>query len=153
MSSVSVEELRKVKFSQLSLHEKIEIKKKGPSTPDIFINKTGISNKKTYNRSFNWESYDKIKWLCGCDIENALFCFPCLFFGGDSTWTQTGFTSINKIKEKCEKHQNSRIHMDNMISFSLLGKVNISEQLSDAFRISKLKHNKNVTKNREILPK
>lgn len=153
MTSVTVEHLKKIAFSQLSLHEKMEIKNKGRPTPDIIITQEGISKNKKYIRSFNSEWYKKIKWLCGCETRNALFCFPCLLYGGDTVWTQSGFRNINRIKEKCEKHQNSRKHMDNIISFSLLGQVNISEQLSEAYRTSKMKHNEQVKKKREILLK
>lgn len=80
------------------------------------------------------------------------YCFPCLLSGSDTVWTRSGFTNISKLKEKCEKHQTSRKHMENVIVLSLLGKVNIFE-LSGAFRISKLKHNEEVKKKREILSK
>lgn len=145
--------IQRILYSQLSLDEKIQLKNEGLPTPDINISQEGISKNKKYIRSFNSEWYEKIKWLCGCEIRNALFCFPCLIFGGDTVWAQNGFTNINKIKEKCEKHQNSRKHMENVISFSLLGQANISEQLSEPYTTSKLKYNEEVKKNREILSK
>lgn len=148
---VSVEYLKKLTFSQLSLNEKLEIKNKGRSTPDIIINQTGISNNKKYNRSFNRDWYQTLKWLCGCDITNRLFCFPCLLFGGETTWTKSGFSNISRIREKSEKHENSRKHMENVVSLSFLGKVNIAEQLSEAYKTAKIKHNEQVKKNRKIL--
>lgn len=149
----TVEYIKNITFSRLSLSEKVQLKNKGRPTPNILITQVGISKNKKYVRSFNTEWYEKIKWLCGCINKNALFCFPCLLFGGDSVWIQSGFTNINKIKEKCEKHQNSRKHMDNVVSFSLLGQVNIAEQLSEAYKNAKIEHNEKVKKNRDILSK
>jgi hypothetical protein len=53
-----------------------------------------------------------------------------LLFGGDVTWTKYGFRNINKMKEKTEKHEKSKKHVDNVISLSLLGSVSIKEKLS-----------------------
>jgi hypothetical protein len=55
ISSVTVSELQQLKFSQLSLHEKVTVKKRGRSTPDIQISQPGISNNKKYIRRFNSE--------------------------------------------------------------------------------------------------
>ena len=84
-------------------------------------------------------------------MRSALFCFPCLLLGGEETWTKDGFRSIGKLKEKTEKHEKSRKHMDNVISLSFLGSVNIKEKLSEAYRISTMEHNMKVAMNREIL--
>lgn len=149
----TVSKLQELNFSQLSLHDKVAIKRGGRPLPDIQISQPGISNNKRYIRSFNSEWYQKKKWLCGCEVKNALFCFPCLLFGGDSTWSKDGFTNINKMKEKTEKHEKSKKHIDNAISLSLLGTVDIKERLSEAYRLSVNEHNRKVTKNREILSK
>ena len=55
ISSVTVSELQQLKFSQLSLHEKVVVKKRGRLTPDILISQPGISKNKKYIRSFNSE--------------------------------------------------------------------------------------------------
>ena len=60
---------------------------------------------------------------------------------------------INKMKEKTEKHENSKKHIDNVVSLSLLGTVNIKEKLSDVYRHSVNEHNTKVKKNREMLSK
>jgi hypothetical protein len=44
--------------------------------------------------------YFKHDWLCGCDVKNALFCFPCLLFGDDVAWTRTGVTDLGHLPEK-----------------------------------------------------
>ena len=51
------------------------------------------------------------------------------------------------MKEKTEKHENSKKHIDNVVSLSLLGTVNIKEKLSDAYRHSVNEHNTKVKKN------
>ena len=95
--SVAVSKLHKINFSQLSLGEKVAIKTRGRSTPDIHISQPGISKNKRYIRRFNSEWYQRKNWLCGCEIKNALFCFPCLLFGGDVAWTKEGFRKIDKF--------------------------------------------------------
>ena len=109
--------------------------------PDILISQPGISNNKKFIRSFNSEWYQWKSWLCGCEVKNALFCFPCLLFGGDVTWTKDGFRNINKMKEKTEKHEKSKKHIDNVVSLSLLETVSIKEKLSEAYRLSINEHN------------
>ena len=70
-----------------------------------------------------------------------------MLFGGDVTWTKDGFRNINKMKEKTEKHEKSKKHVDNVVSLSLLGTVSIKEKLSEAYRLSINEHNIKVKKN------
>ena len=137
----------------MSLREKVAVKKRGRSTLDIQISQPGISNNKKYIRSFHFEWYQWKSWLWGCEVKNALFCFPRLLFGGDATSTKDGFRSINKMKEKTEKHENLKKPIDNVVSPSLLGTANIKEKLSNAYRHSVSKHNTKVKKNHEMLSK
>ena len=74
-----------------------------------------------YKRKFNKKYYHKHDWLCGCQDTRSLFCFPCLLFGGDDLWTIVGFRNISKISTTCQKHEQSDIHIKNMVSFSLMG--------------------------------
>lgn len=57
------------------------------------------------------------------------------------------------MKDRTEKHEKSKKHVDNVVSLSILGTVNIKEKLSEAYRLSINHHNMNVKKNREILSK
>jgi hypothetical protein len=97
-------------FSQLSLTEK----KSWPSFPDLQLIKTSSSRKSTYQTKFNPQIYSKHNWICGCEVKNALFCFPCLLFGGDAAWTKTGVTDLGHLPEKNEKHKNSAKHIRNV---------------------------------------
>jgi hypothetical protein len=60
--------------------QKIEIKQLVRPVLKRLINKTK-KGKNEYIRHFNTDYYAKHKWLCGCDIKLAVYCFPCLCFG------------------------------------------------------------------------
>ncbi|XP_076049468.1 zinc finger MYM-type protein 1-like [Oratosquilla oratoria] len=149
----TVSALKELNFSQFTLQEKVAIKQAGRSLPEIKIVQEGVCHNKKYIHSFNCDWYQKKTWLCRCEVKNALFCFPCLLFGGDSVWSKDGFTCIKNLKEKTEKHENTKKHIYNAISLSVLGSVNIKERVSESYRLSVNAHNKKVTKNREILSK
>ena len=133
--------------------EKNEIKQKGRATPDLDISQASSSRKSKYQRKFNREVYDRYKWLCGCNATNAVFCFPCLLFGGEYAWTETGVKDLGHLPEKLKKHDSSERHMRNVIDLAMLGTVNIATRLSEGYRLSIAKHNMEVQKNREILSK
>jgi hypothetical protein len=141
MSKGCVSYLQQITFSQLCLSEKSYVKNHGHPLLDLQIVKTSLSRKSTYQRKFNLEIYSKHDWLCGCDVKNVLFCFPCLFFGGDATWTKTGVTDLGHLPEKIKKHESSAEHLRNVINLAMLGKVDIATQLSEAYRSSINKHN------------
>lgn len=144
-------------FSTHSLEEKIEIKELGRPLPDLELTKTqkastsSSANFKGRVRKFNRNMYLKNNWICGCDQKNAFFCFVCVLFGGEATWTKHGVTDLVHIYEKIKTHENSKVHINNIFSFSLLGKSNIMTQLSSAYRQNIISHNKQVDKNRYIL--
>ena len=50
--------------------------------------------------NFNPELYLKNEWLCGCEIKQALFCFPSLIFGGENRWTKIGVTDLQHLNAK-----------------------------------------------------
>lgn len=87
-------------------------------------------------------------------MKNTLFCFPCLLFGGDVTWSEDGFKNINKMKEKTEKDEKSKQHIENVFLLSLLGNENIKKvKLGEAYRFSINEHNMELKNHREILSK
>lgn len=150
-----ISNLLKKPFSTYSLEEKLEIKRLGRPLPDLEISKTcaasASGNSKARTRKFNRNIYSKNGWLCGCDEKHAFFCFPCTLFGGENTWTKYGVTDLVHIWEKIKTHEKSRVHINNVFSFSVLGKSNISTQLSAAYRQTILAHNEQVDKNRYVL--
>ncbi|XP_031335766.1 zinc finger MYM-type protein 1 isoform X2 [Photinus pyralis] len=141
------------KFFKHSHEEKIELKAKGRPLPDIIIEKTGVSRGKSYTRKFNRDIYLKNEWICGCNKRNALYCFPCLLFGGDKAWTEKGVTDLEHLSSKIKRHENSKSHLHNCMEFALLGSPNITAQLDSAYWLNVQRHNENVSKNRYILSK
>lgn len=137
-------------FSMRSEDEKLIIKILGrPTTPIKLTQEIKYKNRQ-FSRKFNSEMYDKHKWLCGCEVKNALFCFPCLLFGTENVWTKTGIRDIQHLPGKIKKHEYSACHMRNVLKFSLFGSVNIKE-LDSEYRISIDAHNKSVAENRYAL--
>ncbi len=134
---------KSIKFSSL----KVEIKNIVRPTPALNIEETGKS------RKFNSAIYDKHDWICGCEQSNFLFYIPCLLFGGESEWTTNGISKLKNLQPKIIKHQHSQKHLNNVLSLSFLGKVNIINQLSEGHRQSIDRHNELVKRNRAVLSK
>jgi len=109
------------------------------------------SKSRSYNRQFKRDIYERYAWMCGCEIRNALFCFPCLLFGSTNSWSKGGVKDLAHIHEYAKKHSLSKKHINNSVDFSALGRVNIAVRLSRAYQESIEKHNEQVEKNRYIL--
>jgi hypothetical protein len=147
-----------IKNNQLSHDIKIELKNLGPPRPDLLIKnvENNLKTNKTVSRKFNRSSYSLSDWLCGCNVQNAFFCFVCLIKNSpqsDPAWTSKGISDLKHLGEKVNRHKRSEKHLNNMIEYSVLGKVNIMCQLNTAYRLNIIQHNENVSKNRHILGK
>ena len=149
----SVQELQKLCFSRLTLNEKITIKKAGRPTPILRIQQAAQSRSKEYLRQLPANVYEKCEWICGCGEKNALFCFTCLLYGGDNAWTESGVTDLKHLNDKIKKHELSNTYLNNSVSFSLLGSVNIRDQIDSGYKIAIARHNEQVKRNREVLSK
>ena len=147
----SVSFLKDLNFGRLTLAEKVKIKSKGRHTPDLSITSPGTSKGKVYIRKFNNDLYQKHDWLTGCNERNSLFCFPCLLFGSDSVWTNSGMQDLHHLQEKIKKHESSVKHVNNVIDLSFLGKANIVQRLDTGFQVLTDRHNAKVKQNRAIL--
>ncbi|XP_055018970.1 52 kDa repressor of the inhibitor of the protein kinase-like isoform X2 [Boleophthalmus pectinirostris] len=126
----------------------------GPDQPDLCLKQKNGDRGRTYVRGFSRNAYEKRRWLMGCDVKNAFFCFPCLLFnctGTETKWTSTGISDLRHLSEKCKRHENCVSHVDNCFRLSVFGRANIAVQLNEAYRDSIRNHNKEVTKNRHIL--
>lgn len=131
----SVEYLLEKKFSLHTLDEKNNIKTLGRPMPDLKL--TQVIKKKTrqFTRTFTNDIYTKYNnWLCGCDKRNAVFCFPCLLFGGELVWTKTGMRDLNHLNERMKKHDLTVKHMNNTLNLATLGKTNILSMLDSGYR-------------------
>lgn len=147
----TVDYLIKKPFSSHSLSEKLSIKLIGRPKPDLQINQNCTVKNKCVKRKFNPAIYAKHDWLCGCDIRNALFCFPCLLFGGEISWTQNGVTDLKHLSEKIHKHTASLGHKNSVMDLAVLGMQDIRSRLSSAYTHQIELHNKQVRENRYVL--
>ena len=147
--------LKGIRFLQLTLAEKLQIKAKGRHCPDLVVKSgnVGTSNGKHYTRKFNSKIYEKHQWLTGCLETNALYCFPCLLFGGESTWTKVGMKDLNHLQRNIKAHENSERHANNAIDLAYLGSTNILTELDTGFQIAIAQHNEKVAKNRNTMSK
>ncbi|XP_063818962.1 zinc finger MYM-type protein 1-like isoform X2 [Pseudophryne corroboree] len=150
-TSSTVQGLKSIQFSRLTLAKQCEVKKRGRPTPLLDIKQRSVSRKKEYTRNFNLDIYKNHEWLCGCDVQNALFCFPCLLFGGDAAWTDKGISDLKRLNEKIKKHTATEKHVNNSLNLALLGSVSVRTCISDAHKEMIERHNAQVHKNREIL--
>ena len=153
-----VQYLKNINFSQLTHAERIAIKKRGRPTPDLIIEQVSKSRKTTYTRNFNRSVYDNDDndWICGCKETNALYCFPCLLYSNEKKgpWVTTGMKDLAHLSAKIKKHMESKEHIGLATSYKLLGsKAEIGHHMQSAYKQNILKHNEQVTKNREALSK
>lgn len=153
---VTVEYLLNNSFSTLSPEKKLEIKNEGRPTPNLSISQITKSKSREFKRSFNCDIYKKHEWLCGCSKVNRLFCFPCILFSrksGDNNWVQKGINDLAHLNLKIKMHEKSTSHISSHLSLNLLGKQDIRQQLSSAYRLSIKQFNETVAHNRYILSK
>ncbi|PSN33785.1 hypothetical protein C0J52_17216 [Blattella germanica] len=146
----SIGALLNTPFSSLSYENKLKIKQLGRPTPVLNIIYKQESEKVNRWRKFNPDIYKKYKWLSGCEHKNAFFCFPCVLFHGESPWSKVGVTDLVHLKAKIKKHENSKEHMNNVMSLSMLGKM-IQNKLNSEYRQAIDNHNEKVKKNRRVL--
>lgn len=97
MNNVSY--LINVPFSSHSVEDKIRIKESGRPTPVQKLEHLCKDAQKERVRKLNPEINKNKEWLCGCDTRDALFCFPCLLFGGEIARTKTGVTDLKQIAD------------------------------------------------------
>uniref|UniRef100_H3B3J6 DUF4371 domain-containing protein n=1 Tax=Latimeria chalumnae TaxID=7897 RepID=H3B3J6_LATCH len=142
-----VEQLLAKPFLGLNYQEKLEVKRLGPHQPDLKLKQS------SKDRGLQWHGMKKKKWLCGSASRKTLFCFPCLLFGGELSWTQMGVNDLKHLSEKIKKHESCKCHLDNSIKLAMFGSVNVATQLDESYRVGIRKHNEEVDKNRYILSK
>ena len=73
---LTVTQIQSMNFNRLTLEEKIFVRNKGRSTPELALTQEARSKNKVYIRCFDVAKYKEYVWLCGCEITNRLFCFP-----------------------------------------------------------------------------
>lgn len=90
--------------------------------------------KRFSRRCFKNRLYDRNSWICGCDVLNRFFCFPCLLFAKctDKSWTKTGIADLAHLSQSQTKHEKSLSHVQACRDLSLLRRTE--------FRISDFDH-------------
>ena len=129
--------LKGIRFLLLTLAEKLQIKAKGRHSPDLIVKpgNIGTSKGKHYTEKFNSKIYEKHQWLTGCLETNALYCFPCLLFGGESTWTKVGIKNLNHLQRNIKAHENSERHANKAVDLAYLGSTYVLTELNTGFQI------------------
>ena len=83
--------------------------------------------------------------------KNLSFCFYCLLFGGNDARSTLGCIDFKHVSDKIKKHEKSIKHIENAVSYNMLGSVNIMSELNSGHNISIKRHNETVKRNRHIL--
>lgn len=94
-----------------------------------------------------------IEWLTVSLSKKSMFCFYCILFNGDSTWSIIGYDKLKNFLEKQKLHEATNSHIRCALKFKLFRKVNTLCQLNRAYAHTIKAHNDNVEKNRKILGK
>lgn len=150
----SIKDILKIKFGTLPLDDKLKIKNLGRPTPLLNLTQQDKVASRNYTRHFSKDIYKKFKWMAGCEVSNALFCFPCVLFyedGMDKTWTVSGFVDLKHLNARAKKHEITGSHIHCCTEFALLGTLNVSSNLDSVHRQNIKKHNEQVNKNRSML--
>jgi hypothetical protein len=130
----SVDEIKKIKWNNLSIESKMQIKNQGRPMPDITVKKEGVSRGKSYVRTLKSSIlYKEHKWVCGCEKTASFFCFPCLLYGGNDAWSKRGVSNPQKISLLLCDHEKNKLHVENMFKFQIMGTQNIQAQLNSAY--------------------
>ncbi len=70
----------------------------------------------------------------------------------NDTWVGKGYNNLSQLSPRAARHEESKTHIDNMVSFSLLGSSStMPNYLSEAYQQAIDEHNTKVTKNLKIL--
>nr|CAD7462717.1 unnamed protein product [Timema tahoe] len=112
--------------------EKLAIKKLGRPTPHINLTQLAKTRTRQFTRKFNLDTYTRYKWLCGCDVRHALFCFPCVLFGGEYSWTRSGMVDLNHLSERIKKHETSALHVKNNLRLVILDRPRVGSKPGSA---------------------
>lgn len=155
MANNSIASLKELPFSCRSYSDKLAIKHLQPPRPNLSIKQVCKKAGKTYFRGFSRNWYLRKTWLAGCEVTNALFCYPCLLIrpgtNTDAAWTTTGVADMHHLSERVRKHEASKTHIDSCTKLSAFGRDDIAKQLNARYRTAARRHNEEVSKNRCIL--
>lgn len=72
----SIVSLRELPFSRWNNADRLAFKELGPPRPNSNIKHVSPQVGKAYSHRFSWNWYEWKTWLAGCEVANALFCYP-----------------------------------------------------------------------------
>lgn len=123
----TVQHLLNSNFPSLTTEEKCLIKELGRPKPVLNLSQKQTVKGREYRRLFNYRLYDRNSWICGCDVLNKFFCFPCLLFakGTDKSWTKTGVADLSHLSQNLKKHEQSVSHGHACRDLALLRRAEI----------------------------
>ena len=151
---LTVEEIKSINFDSLSKQDQLRVKQRGRPTPQINLSKQSSSHGKMYTRRFKDVYFKRKEWLCASDVDNALYCFPCLVFNKGSrrsSFVKNGFKNIGCLSVRLREHECTKDHIDSLISLKLLSDSGVEQNLGLAQNKDIIAHNARVKKNLEIL--
>ena len=126
----------------------MKVKRLGPDRPDL---KPHLLSMRKFSTTF----YTKYVWLTGCISTKKVYCFPCLLFGQnrpkEEAFSKIGIDDWGHMTQKCNRHEESKCHLNNCYRLSIFGRDNVLEELSAAARLAKSQHNLKVDRNRHVL--
>lgn len=64
-----------------------------------------------------------------------------MLFGAGITSKNYGFRNLNKMKDRTEKCEKSKKNVENVVSLSVLGNVNVEMKPNEMYRLSINEHN------------
>ena len=111
----TVQSLKEMPWSRLSLQQKLEVKRLGPDRPDL-------KPYQTTTRKFSADWYSKHDWLTGCLTTMKVYCFPCMLFGQSDKeviFSKTGLDDWNHLSQTVKKHSECKHHANNVCSLAL----------------------------------
>lgn len=139
-----------VNYSHLTVERKVLIRDLGRPMPQLagLQQKLKIRNRPDSLRKFNTEFYRKTDWLCGCEVRNKLFCFPCLLCARNrnEAWVKEGVSDLAHLAKKIEKHESAVSHKNALVDLRILGRQNIIQQLDSAYRLNLIQKNETIKK-------
>ncbi|XP_050500562.1 uncharacterized protein LOC114333658 [Diabrotica virgifera virgifera] len=139
--------------NKLTYEELLNFKAAGRPKPTMPIKQTTLDKTREVNRYFSASMYNVSEWICGCEVQKAFFCFPCLLFGDDYSWTKAGVVDLKHLKEKSQKHSLLSAHINSCCSLAMLGSVVIKLLSDNEYNQGFKTYNENVSKNRFVLNK
>ncbi|XP_077444502.1 zinc finger MYM-type protein 1-like isoform X2 [Stigmatopora argus] len=137
-------------FSRQTFQEKLDIIKKGRSTPKLAsLSQPG----KGCVRRFQFANYERYPWLTGSEEHCKLYCWECLLFATDrhGVWSNTGFANLSCLTKAATRHQSSAGHLQATVRSKTFGETRVELQFNEQVRRETECHNEKVKKNREIL--